>query len=268
MARPHIAALAGAAVVERLAEALTRALDEGEIHAATALAFAVGAAGGRIPPELALRLVPDLESIEHLPIIASLIDGDRVSALLDLVEKGRLSWEREGFALYLATQLLEGSEPPRRLVAMLRSLAREPIGSETQLLVGLAARALRDSELDSLTVDLVPVAAAAEREGLAQAVRHGFLKPVLEALPEEAPRVISHYTVVRSAPKVGRNDPCPCGSGRKYKKCCAGREETVAPPSRVEQFQKLASQGKKAQDRIFEELRPSELVRLDPATLT
>lgn len=21
-------------------------------------------------------------------------------------------------------------------------------------------------------------------------------------------------------PKVGRNDPCPCGSGRKYKKCC------------------------------------------------
>ena len=27
-------------------------------------------------------------------------------------------------------------------------------------------------------------------------------------------------TVVRDAPKVGRNDPCPCGSGKKYKKCC------------------------------------------------
>ena len=26
----------------------------------------------------------------------------------------------------------------------------------------------------------------------------------------------------RSTPKVGRNDPCPCGSGRKYKKCCGG----------------------------------------------
>ncbi len=26
--------------------------------------------------------------------------------------------------------------------------------------------------------------------------------------------------VVRSEPKVGRNDPCPCGSGKKYKKCC------------------------------------------------
>lgn len=27
-------------------------------------------------------------------------------------------------------------------------------------------------------------------------------------------------TVVRDAPKVGRNDACPCGSGKKYKKCC------------------------------------------------
>jgi len=27
-------------------------------------------------------------------------------------------------------------------------------------------------------------------------------------------------TVVRSDSKVGRNDPCPCGSGKKYKKCC------------------------------------------------
>ena len=27
-------------------------------------------------------------------------------------------------------------------------------------------------------------------------------------------------TVRREVPKVGRNDPCPCGSGRKYKQCC------------------------------------------------
>ena len=26
--------------------------------------------------------------------------------------------------------------------------------------------------------------------------------------------------VVRSEMKTGRNDPCPCGSGKKYKKCC------------------------------------------------
>ena len=27
-------------------------------------------------------------------------------------------------------------------------------------------------------------------------------------------------TVVNSAAKIGRNDPCPCGSGKKYKNCC------------------------------------------------
>ena len=27
-------------------------------------------------------------------------------------------------------------------------------------------------------------------------------------------------TVTRDTPKVGRNDPCPCGSGKKFKKCC------------------------------------------------
>lgn len=30
----------------------------------------------------------------------------------------------------------------------------------------------------------------------------------------------STVTVRRSSPKVGRNDPCPCGSGKKYKQCC------------------------------------------------
>ena len=31
---------------------------------------------------------------------------------------------------------------------------------------------------------------------------------------------ISPRTIVRSAAKIGRNDPCPCGSGKKYKHCC------------------------------------------------
>ena len=30
---------------------------------------------------------------------------------------------------------------------------------------------------------------------------------------------------IHAAPKIGRNDPCHCGSGQKYKKCCLGRME-------------------------------------------
>ncbi|MBI2382070.1 MAG: SEC-C domain-containing protein [Gammaproteobacteria bacterium] len=32
-----------------------------------------------------------------------------------------------------------------------------------------------------------------------------------------------HLPYVRETPKVGRNDPCPCGSGQKYKKCCGAK---------------------------------------------
>ena len=28
--------------------------------------------------------------------------------------------------------------------------------------------------------------------------------------------------------KVGRNDPCPCGSGRKFKNCCEGKVDTMS----------------------------------------
>jgi preprotein translocase subunit SecA len=32
--------------------------------------------------------------------------------------------------------------------------------------------------------------------------------------------VVSERPVVAGKKKIGRNDPCPCGSGKKYKKCC------------------------------------------------
>ncbi len=44
---------------------------------------------------------------------------------------------------------------------------------------------------------------------------------VEEALPPHAP---PHAPPAAPAKlKIGRNDPCPCGSGRKFKKCCLGR---------------------------------------------
>ena len=39
-----------------------------------------------------------------------------------------------------------------------------------------------------------------------------------EIVPE--PKIIP----VRQGPKIGRNQPCPCGSGKKYKKCCLRKE--------------------------------------------
>jgi len=35
---------------------------------------------------------------------------------------------------------------------------------------------------------------------------------------------IPQQPIVRAGPKIGRNDPCPCGSGKKFKKCCGSAE--------------------------------------------
>jgi tetratricopeptide (TPR) repeat protein len=35
--------------------------------------------------------------------------------------------------------------------------------------------------------------------------------------------------------KTGRNDPCPCGSGKKYKRCCLAKDEAAARTARVNQ---------------------------------
>ncbi|GEJ55370.1 preprotein translocase subunit SecA [Anaeromyxobacter diazotrophicus] len=43
----------------------------------------------------------------------------------------------------------------------------------------------------------------------------------------EARKPVKQETVVRTQPKVGRNDPCPCGSGKKYKKCHGATEATA-----------------------------------------
>ena len=46
----------------------------------------------------------------------------------------------------------------------------------------------------------------------------------MPAKPAAAPRESKPETYKRKEAKVGRNDPCPCGSGKKYKNCC-GREQ-------------------------------------------
>ena len=36
-------------------------------------------------------------------------------------------------------------------------------------------------------------------------------------------RILQPPVPVKAPPQIGRNDYCPCGSGKKYKKCCEGR---------------------------------------------
>lgn len=43
----------------------------------------------------------------------------------------------------------------------------------------------------------------------------------------------------RSAPRAGRNDPCPCGSGKKYKKCHLDADSIPSPPSEADRLHEM-----------------------------
>ena len=58
--------------------------------------------------------------------------------------------------------------------------------------------------------------------GAARAYR--YFKEDRLAYAQAASRRAPPEPYERAAPKVGRNDPCPCGSGKKYKRCCGAPE--------------------------------------------
>jgi uncharacterized protein YecA (UPF0149 family) len=62
-----------------------------------------------------------------------------------------------------------------------------------------------------LAQNFAGTAAAARRSGLADSSAEAY---------EAAESATKTVVAPRSVTKVGRNDPCPCGSGKKYKKCC------------------------------------------------
>lgn len=79
--------------------------------------------------------------------------------------------------------------------------------------------AMADDERDHRTIleRLAPVLREAGKTEEADALE-------AEQRRREQERMARWMPVERQTPKIGRNDPCPCGSGKKHKKCCLGKE--------------------------------------------
>jgi uncharacterized protein YecA (UPF0149 family) len=99
--------------------------------------------------------------------------------------------------------------------------------SEQLLLEGLSVRKVRDfKDLVERLADLYEEQGRGEEaQGIRRRVRGSLpaIQHTLSELPNVAARLqVSSPQVTTSRQKVGRNDPCPCGSGKKFKKCCGG----------------------------------------------
>jgi hypothetical protein len=51
-------------------------------------------------------------------------------------------------------------------------------------------------------------------------ISHVFSPPPPDLSPVSSESLVIRTPFRRTEPKIGRNEPCPCGSGKKYKKCC------------------------------------------------
>ena len=60
-------------------------------------------------------------------------------------------------------------------------------------------------------------------------------------------------------PKAGRNDPCPCGSGKKYKHCCLEKDRTAELAPAI--AQRVALQDHKASQAAQQKLYQAELLQ-------
>jgi len=85
-----------------------------------------------------------------------------------------------------------------------------------------------DEMVNSIKRDVVKIllninrAQNLERKQTVKITKQG-LQEAAEGLRKDMPKEskeVTHTPIVNNEPNVGRNDPCPCGSGKKYKQCC------------------------------------------------
>jgi hypothetical protein len=240
----------------------------------TNLAFAALGAGR---PVAARHLVAGAALMPNPGALATLAmhaTGDVAQALIEAVYQGKMGWEREATALLLAGSWCRDRSQdkfPQRLIAQARILARQTASEffvQTQLRA--LATILNDDGLTSiLNANCCPNDPKTTRLILDGLIQTGKSSVFANVPDKPGPTALSGYTVRRAVPRIGRNDPCPCGSGKKYKKCCFAKDQerlmhsSAVPGLTVEELSEQP-ESYLTLERL-QDMRSYELAKLDPA---
>ncbi len=182
-----------------------------------------------------------------------------VQPLLQVALAEDISSERQALAILLAAELTVKFDLPIQPIKKIAlRLSREIIGFEARMVV--------DSCLALLDIDKIDLADSKKDLLLIE-------QDVLKTLPKERPPAVvgDGGTIRRPVAKMGRNEPCHCGSGKKYKKCClAGDEELLRDASAYEGVttSQLLSQPSLVEDTApIEKMRAYDLKKLQPSRM-
>ncbi|MDF2698188.1 MAG: hypothetical protein K0S65_6571 [Labilithrix sp.] len=263
LTRGAVAELARKIPAELARDAATAALDDAGANAAMVLAFAAAASGAKLGAELTRALLPEVSSLDHVGPLVFATEGAPLEVLVAFLDDRRGDLELECLVMLLAAELLgDAPKVPGAMLTRGRWLARHQLVQEASVYLGGAALRIRNPDLSSLATPHVNRAKRAKKtidETLA-AARSAPLDALSEA---DGARVSTGFTVRHETPSVGRNDPCPCGSGKKYKKCHA-LAESAAPAS--EPMPKLDAAMLGPDQAAL--LRPSEIAALETSRLS
>lgn len=259
---------------EEINQLLARAVSARDELAFTHLLLAALEAGRKVE---AGHLVEGTNLLPNPAIVGAAamhVSGQAGQALIEAVDRGGLPREWETAALLMAGAWFQEHSPgqiPPTLIARARIAARQAFDrplAQLQLL-GLADL-LQDEGLRGILETVGCPKSDETSRKVMQLILDQAKGPVLQDVPEESKhRVLSGYTVRRAAPRIGRNDPCPCGSGKKYKQCCLGKDEqrllqsSSVPGMTLEELRENPERHL-TKERLME-MQSYELARLDPA---
>ncbi|MEN9576510.1 MAG: hypothetical protein RL514_4365 [Verrucomicrobiota bacterium] len=170
-------------------------------------------------------------------IVALKMQGEVAEPLMEALKHTRLRPQVEAATMLLIAVWCreQGDRPlPEGLIPMARGLARVKQLSEIgePLLIAFA-EFTKDAGLGAVIKERFPRPDPEKFEkvkALAGSLADDLVKiwrgPIHKLVPAAPPKVLAQgFTMRRSVARVGRNEPCPCGSGKKYKHCCIAKDE-------------------------------------------
>ncbi len=243
----------------------------------------MAALDAKIPVD-AQRLVKGMVLLDNILLMFPVYchcAGDLATAFLEAYKTGHLANEREATALLLAYAACQESEASatelKDILTEARVLARNVDGSSAAMIpLHALAELSQDPHLEKSLFITEAVKAASRSHW--QVLKRQFIDKVetdpLALLPSKLDRVIhAGQGEFRKTNTAKRNDPCPCGSGKKYKKCCLGKDQSDGPlpPSTPEQAAERIARPKKLSVRDVRNMRAYELkqvtdLQLDEST--
>lgn len=199
-----------------------------------------------IPGEITLDLTGDVVTEDLNRILASVSGGD-TSCMKALIENESVhEYVRDAALQAMLVLVARGEKSREEVMSYYQSLFRGGLEREPALVwSGLVSccsdlypeevlqdirQAYRDDLVDEVFIDLEWVEQTLARgkekvlAELREDRRHRYIEDTIREIgwwacfqPPRQPQVPKR--------KIGRNEPCPCGSGKKYKRCCGARRQ-------------------------------------------